>query len=352
MNRRWVTACATLLLAAPAQWILAAETASQAAAASLMPDHAPESLAELDQVLENLRRLIWSLPSSMGVMAEDEQGRSLAADLSELVLTDPAQAQIAAARVDAEAMLARDPQARDAALLPVVQLLAKESARMGLLVGFWSMKTQTRVHMDYIAPLLAKAQPADRDQAQARLDALAARLDGVRKAAAGADPVAILRSYTETDPLAGYPEDLNQVRVDLAARQPKLSDAQLAATALRLRDSPCPPAVVPTAQNARPRIVRAPDVDDYYPGDLRQQYIQGLVRVELHLSETGCVTGARVETSSGVPPLDMAAVNVVLQMEMSPAVENGKAAATVAVMPVRFRLPDTARKPPAQAPAR
>jgi len=73
-----------------------------------------------------------------------------------------------------------------------------------------------------------------------------------------------------------------------------------------------------------------------YPQEAFVKKVEGTVLVEILIDSEGRVVKARVIQS--IPLLDGAALETVYQWRFSPAMKNGRAVATVANAPVRFRI--------------
>lgn len=67
------------------------------------------------------------------------------------------------------------------------------------------------------------------------------------------------------------------------------------------------------------RLISQPDVNSYYPPDLRQKNITGTVTVHVVISADGTVTSAFVSSSSGYAAMDAAAVQIASQCQYEPA---------------------------------
>jgi protein TonB len=77
-------------------------------------------------------------------------------------------------------------------------------------------------------------------------------------------------------------------------------------------------------------------VNPVYPPDAQAERVQGVVILEVTISETGQVSEARVLRS--VPLLDQAAVDAVRQWEFSPTLLNGNAVPIIMTVTVQFTL--------------
>jgi protein TonB len=83
-----------------------------------------------------------------------------------------------------------------------------------------------------------------------------------------------------------------------------------------------------------PRVLR--QTKPVYPQEAFVKKIEGVVELEVLIDSTGRVSIRRIIHS--VPVLDAAAMQTVRQWLFSPAVKNGRPVATVALIPVSFRI--------------
>lgn len=88
-----------------------------------------------------------------------------------------------------------------------------------------------------------------------------------------------------------------------------------------------------------------------YPADLYDQGVEGEVRLRLYVDALGRVApeSTAVQSSSGTPALDSAAVDGATRLRFAPAHRNGQPVAATFVQPVIFRK--SAAPAPAVAPA-
>lgn len=91
-----------------------------------------------------------------------------------------------------------------------------------------------------------------------------------------------------------------------------------------------------TGETAGPQILSAPA--PVYPESARQSGASGTVLVGLAINETGTVSDAWVESSSGNDALDRAAVQAVLSWQFIPARQNGLPVPVHTRVPVIFGL--------------
>lgn len=78
-----------------------------------------------------------------------------------------------------------------------------------------------------------------------------------------------------------------------------------------------------------------------YPEELWDAGVEGETVLELYVSEVGRVDSATVETSSGYPAFDSAAVAGADALEFEPARRGDETVAVRVLLPVQFHLPNT-----------
>lgn len=103
-----------------------------------------------------------------------------------------------------------------------------------------------------------------------------------------------------------------------------------------------PYTVAPTLLN-RDEVVQA--MHDAYPQLLRDAGIGGAVRVYFYIGTDGKVLATRIDTSSGLEPLDRAALSAASVFRFTPAMNGDEAVAVWVSLPITFRPP--AAKTPA-----
>ena len=87
------------------------------------------------------------------------------------------------------------------------------------------------------------------------------------------------------------------------------------------------------------RLISQPDVNSYYPQDLRQKNITGTVTVHVVIAADGTVSSASVSGSSGYAAMDAAAVQIAYQCQYEPARnEQGEAVAAERNLSIPFVL--------------
>lgn len=86
-------------------------------------------------------------------------------------------------------------------------------------------------------------------------------------------------------------------------------------------------------------LISQPDVNSYYPQDLRQKNITGTVTVHVVIAADGTVSSASVSGSSGYAAMDAAAVQIAYQCQYEPARnEQGEAVAAERNLSIPFVL--------------
>jgi len=92
------------------------------------------------------------------------------------------------------------------------------------------------------------------------------------------------------------------------------------------------------ARRVDPQVIEAPP--PRYPPEAARGGFAGTSVLIVSISEAGQVTDVKVEQSAGHPALDAAAIDAARRWKFAPAVENGRAVAARARMPVDFGLGD------------
>lgn len=89
-----------------------------------------------------------------------------------------------------------------------------------------------------------------------------------------------------------------------------------------------------------------------YPEELWDAQVEGQTTLRLFISDRGSVDTARVETGSGYPPFDSAALAGSRSLRFAPATRGGKPVAAWFLLPVKFELnpADSAAAAPAATP--
>jgi protein TonB len=108
----------------------------------------------------------------------------------------------------------------------------------------------------------------------------------------------------------------------------------LPADGIPLPEVPPPPAREPAFVAARLRV----DAIPVYPARSLERGVEGSVYLRIEVSPEGKVVGVAVETSSGTPALDAAAVRAAGGWLFDPATEDGRPVSSTVYRMVRFHL--------------
>lgn len=107
--------------------------------------------------------------------------------------------------------------------------------------------------------------------------------------------------------------------------------------------APAAPAPAPAPAPAQPRTIssgityiQAPQPE--YPSIARRMGEEGKVVLRVLVNEKGRPERVEVQTTSGSPRLDEAARQAVLRALFKPFIEDGKAVAAYAIVPIKFQL--------------
>jgi len=115
------------------------------------------------------------------------------------------------------------------------------------------------------------------------------------------------------------------------------------ASALSAQAAPVPPdGSAPVTPSVRPTLANTADVQralmEAYPVRLRDAGIGGAPLVWIHITADGSVDRAEVQQSSGVEPLDAAALEVARAMRFVPARDDVGPIAMWILIPIRFQV--------------
>ena len=99
-----------------------------------------------------------------------------------------------------------------------------------------------------------------------------------------------------------------------------------------------PPAPRPIVPGTQLKVLSMPDVNEYYPPSSQRAGEEGRALVKVCVNATGKIESADIQTSSGFPALDQAAVKVAKLAKIKPATLEGKPVSACAPLPVKFAL--------------
>jgi protein TonB len=125
------------------------------------------------------------------------------------------------------------------------------------------------------------------------------------------------------------------------AAEPTAAPTQTITTTSAPRPAPAPVAAAPVETVLPKSNPRRPNDKPDYPASERRAGHEGVVTLQLYVSETGKVAEAKVQTSSGFPALDDAAVKQALRSwRFTPGTKGGKPEPMWFAIQVRFSLTD------------
>lgn len=100
--------------------------------------------------------------------------------------------------------------------------------------------------------------------------------------------------------------------------------------------APPPAPALPQLVSSGVEYLRPPQPE--YPQAARRRGDEGQVMVRVLIDTSGHVAQARIETSSGIKSLDQAGIQAVAKALFKPHMENGKAIAVYALVPINFKI--------------
>ncbi len=303
------------------------------------------TLSQIDEALDDFRRMSWRLPEELGNPGSRPDGSSLQADIDLFLQTEATLAEFMRARRRLADGQAPDGTLPIAELMEFNTLVQREACRFYSISGFWGPAEDGSVYHVVLVQTLLDRLPAvpeefRREFASIRADLRRTREQLEAEVATCGDPA--------RDPIDAMTARARAASARTAALRSALAlkiDEAVAAGRLpprRLeRAAPCPApatASVAAADRNRPALRSFPDAAAHYPAESRLMGVEGTVRVEAMYDAGGCVVSGMVVSTAGADALDEAALRVALLMEMEPAVIDGKPVAGGATLPIRFTL--------------
>ncbi len=316
------------------------------------------SADDLEAAITVLHDTAWSAPGPdtaadartitqvSGQPATDVRGRTLQQDIREQYLT-----AVNSARLDALLSSARAQTAahQDGAL---AETLAQGGARVvaevhrgDLIANYWRYQGDFATQQQLLDDLQARLPPEGRGASPPELRAALMAASSQLEAALGASGSVMTQQAEEetlrTDlqaALAAY----TQVRTRLAGTVSASERLKGIAPLSLERSTPCPPPAPRTSAKETPGFDPAVHVAlaDYYPPAMRRVNVEGAVVVAATISATGCPLKAQVESGSGAPMLDAAALHYALDVRFLPAEHEQQPVEATARFRVRFELAD------------
>lgn len=290
------------------------------------------TLAGFDQRMEFLAAMPWELAKAYEYLGPDHAGRTVEGDLSEYLLTQSAQEKLASLRKAAAATVATPEDAlAEEVLGPLKTSASAEFCRLSAIAMYWyGVAMGSHLRSDLDEQILRLPEERRRD-ATATLDALSEGKSAPRPSASMLTEECNNRGAPDLDQqrqeyerLARLTDGYSKFRKDLADSLSDLLATGKIPPEEFQRTTPCP--APPPGQTGGPRVSvrRQGDVSDYYPPRERNLGISGKVQVGMLYDATGCITSVRVLRTSASSAIDRAAAMLSLDMELNPAVVDGK----------------------------
>lgn len=310
---------------------------------------APSTLARIDAALASLQATAGALPESLSRPGPDAGGHSLEEDIRQLLLTPAALERIASLRTAAAATVDSDTAVIPAATLnPLLGAMTEQVCRLALLRAYWSREAAENTHRDLIVGLIRQLPEAERSPAFDQLQALPAADHDTsplrQRLVPDVDCIGLYRSPAQIAAESGAVQQMqahNALRQQLAQRLDAISAITRGNLAWTPRGAACPAAAYTTSGDERPRVLHQPNVQTYYPPRLREQFVEGVVRVGVRINAGGCVMAVMIRESSGAAELDGAGMRLVFDMQFTPAERDGAAVGGSFILPVRFSMAGT-----------
>ena len=315
--------------------------ASLAPIFQIPPSPKLDTLAQLDEAIDNVQRMSWQLFSRA---QPDKQGPTVARDVDRWLLTPEREQQLESLHNKAQTESATgDSRALHATLTEAATLLQQEGYRATVLNQYWGFQELVAIHEANLRALEARLPQDDGASRESRIARVA---DGLREQLAGsmsadswgAQASAIEQLNSASQKLLSV---YNEERATLAEQLDNQQRAQGKEQSIHLRDSACPEPAAKTSGHEFPSLASGNSAaSEFYPTDSRRAQFEGAVTVQAWVSATGCLEKAQVYASSGVAALDEAAIRWTQQAKFLPAESDHKPLAATMRFRVKFKLSD------------
>ena len=301
-----------------------------------------ESVSQLDDAINQLRRMSWGLFSAEYTQDADSRGRTLKNDIDQWLMTSATTARLESLRSQAQnAVAAHLDGALHKALLEAATITEQEAYRAFVLNSYWFYQDNAAAHRHNLDGLEARL-PSEVDARRARLGAL---LEAFARQLVAAETLVnadIAQQDAVTASFTAARKELfrayNQERGKLASAVSRAERNAGRPPESRGRETPCRDAGTPTYCKPVPTFMAGLETTEkYYPASAKHLQYEGEMILEATTSATGCIEKVSVSESSGVAALDAAGISWTLEAgRMLPAEHDGKPVA--ASVYFRFRL--------------
>lgn len=302
------------------------------------------------KLLENYSGLrtemAWHARSREAELGPDLNGRTLAQNAEQYVLTPAAASEFDGLVAKARAQsAANDAEGLAATLHAATEIAANELARYDLIERWHSANQTIATHESALRAVAQKAPESERAAARARIDPL---LDAARPVLAKL--MALPRIQAPFRPTL-LPEDLrtvfddlvrayNEERVRLVPFAQAMDEKNGIPRLSRERSVACGPPSPSPSTTDQPSLDTTTMSQPDFPAMARRQGFEGSVQLRAYISEIGCPERIEIYRSVGYLPLDESALRWAEGLRFHPLVKNGKPTATWYVFAVTFRLHD------------
>jgi len=315
--------------------------AVHAATYSLPPPPRFDTVPQLDEALDQLRKMSWALYSD-ALAQPDSRGRTIAHDVNQWLLSPDHEERLAALRARAQSQsAAADSAALQATLGEAATRVQQERCFAAVLAGYWRYRELLARHEARLQALkerLPQDEPAAR---QRRIAPLVMRWAGALSAAMSADSlsaeeVAVEELTRTTEQLfSAYNEERGELASSLSTQERAQGKAPLTQT----RQTPCQEPHPQTSGSPKPRLaVNNRALEEVYPASSKHALFEGRTVIDASVSANGCAEQAAVYQSSGVEELDDAALRWTLQAHFLPGERDHQAVTGVVRFAVKFVL--------------
>jgi TonB family protein len=320
---------------------------------ALLCVHAPvraqatEQLQQFDAQLQDLRNSMSAARESSAALGADAAGHTLAADVDALVLVPDTSAQLQALRTQATHSTATggDPASVVAAMYQASALLAREARRLKLLQDYWKLVPAMRYLRDLWQKQLALAPVALAGMGEQKVDAIVtastkkiSALEQSVLAMRGQVPDSATAPSSQFAALAALVDGYNAERQAIPALISSNAQRDDAAVATTPRTTACPPPAAAGARDASDAVktVSMGDPASFYPPAEEDRLAEGRVLVTMRIAASGCMTHSGVDSSSGDPALDAAALRLAETGVFLPALRDGAPVEAYKKISIRF----------------
>lgn len=322
----------SMLLAAPA---IGAEPESPALLVQPLPEF--EWLDQFDTLLDGRNRMEWSVRNE--TREADIFGRSLVDYANQYVFTEATEARFRDLRVRAGTQKSGGARSgyKDT-LKQAREALDFEAYRVAVLFAQRDLSKKVTAHETALKGFLDKAPEAEQQRTRARLSPM---LDQARASTDSLMRIGTLDELQQafaSDPANALPRVYNEERMRLAPIATSWDREHGVKPMSRTRTLPCNPLYPRPSTTGKPQIEQSTLTEPDYPPQAHESELEGVVHIRADISAKGCADRMEIARSSGVEPLDSAALAWAEKLRFHPAAVNGEAQPASYTFAVTFKL--------------